>query len=66
MATVSIGGAKNAGLLAARILASGVDDEANALRVRLDSYREDLYTQARDKGRALTQKLEDAQKESHV
>lgn len=66
VATVSIGGAKNAGLLAARILASGADDEANALRARLDTYREDLYTQARDKGRALTQKLEGTQKESHV
>ncbi|PMD05904.1 5-(carboxyamino)imidazole ribonucleotide mutase [Brevibacterium paucivorans] len=66
VATVSIGGAKNAGLLAARILASGADDEANALRARLDTYREDLYTQARDKGRALTQKLEGTQKEPHV
>ena len=32
VATVSIGGARNAGLLAARILASGTDDEAAALR----------------------------------
>lgn len=66
VATVSIGGAKNAGLLAARILASGADDEANALRARLGTYREDLYTQARDKGRALTEKLEGTQKEPHV
>ncbi|WP_181275599.1 5-(carboxyamino)imidazole ribonucleotide mutase [Brevibacterium oceani] len=53
VATVSIGGAKNAGLLAARILGAGDGAEAEALRGRLDDYRDELRQVALDKGRAL-------------
>lgn len=70
VATVSIGGAKNAGLLAARILATGTNDASSALRSRLDAYRSDLYEQARAKGRALTDSLANTQpnapEENHV
>ncbi|MCD1284422.1 5-(carboxyamino)imidazole ribonucleotide mutase [Brevibacterium sp. GP-SGM9] len=53
VATVSIGGAKNAGLLAARILGAGTDAEAAGIRGRLDEYRSELRQVALDKGRAL-------------
>ena len=53
VATVSIGGSKNAGLLAARILGAGQGTEAEALRSRLDDYRGQLRQVALDKGRAL-------------
>jgi 5-(carboxyamino)imidazole ribonucleotide mutase len=49
VATVSVGGARNAGLLAARIL--GTSDPA--VRRRLDTFREDLAATARAKGEAL-------------
>ncbi len=49
VATVAIGNATNAGLLAVRIL--GVADAG--LRRRLDDYREQLGEMARAKGRAL-------------
>ncbi|KNX39432.1 hypothetical protein VV01_12455 [Luteipulveratus halotolerans] len=53
VATVSIGGARNAGLLAARILASGTDDEAAALRERMVQFQQELKDQAYAKGEAL-------------
>jgi 5-(carboxyamino)imidazole ribonucleotide mutase len=53
VATVSIGGARNAGLLAARILASGTDEEAEALRGRLAAFADDLRQLALDKGQRL-------------
>jgi 5-(carboxyamino)imidazole ribonucleotide mutase len=53
VATVSIGGARNAGLLAARILASGTDAQAAALREAMDGFRADLRDQAHAKGAAL-------------
>lgn len=53
VATVSIGGAKNAGLLAARILGTGRDPEAQRIRAALDDYRENLRAVAEAKGRAL-------------
>lgn len=53
VATVSIGGAKNAGLLAARILGAGEGEEAAAIRSRLDEYRSQLRQVALDKGSAL-------------
>jgi 5-(carboxyamino)imidazole ribonucleotide mutase len=49
VATVSVGGARNAGLLAARILATS----DAALRSRLDAFRDDLEVSARAKGAAL-------------
>ena len=53
VATVSIGGARNAGLLAARILASGTDEQAEALRGRLATFADDLRQLAVDKGARL-------------
>lgn len=59
VATVSIGGAKNAGLLAARIIGAGRDDESAALRRRLDDYRLELGRAAEEKGRALKRRLDE-------
>lgn len=59
VATVSIGGAKNAGLLAARIIGAGRDDESAALRGRLDDYRLELGRAAEEKGRTLKRRLEE-------
>jgi 5-(carboxyamino)imidazole ribonucleotide mutase len=53
VATVSIGGARNAGLLAARILATGTDDRAADLRAQLLDFASDLRQVAADKGAAL-------------
>ncbi|MFI2705163.1 5-(carboxyamino)imidazole ribonucleotide mutase [Cellulosimicrobium composti] len=53
VATVSVGGARNAGLLAARILASGTDDAAVRLRERMVAFQADLGDQARAKGARL-------------
>jgi len=56
VATVSIGGARNAGLLAARILGSGADEEAVRIRGLMDAFRDDLRDQAAAKGAALREK----------
>ncbi|MET1036130.1 MAG: 5-(carboxyamino)imidazole ribonucleotide mutase [Arthrobacter sp.] len=53
VATVSIGGARNAGLLAARILAAGTGDEAERLRARLVDFAGELRRVAADKGASL-------------
>lgn len=53
VATVSVGGARNAGLLAARILATS----DVGLRGRLDAFRTDLEASARRKGEALRDSL---------
>jgi 5-(carboxyamino)imidazole ribonucleotide mutase len=53
VATVAVGGARNAGLLAVRILAAADDPAAGALRARLVSFAERLASQARAKGAAL-------------
>ncbi|MCK9794968.1 5-(carboxyamino)imidazole ribonucleotide mutase [Isoptericola sp. 4D.3] len=53
VATVSIGGARNAGLLAARILAAGTDGESLALRERMVAFQADLGDVARAKGEKL-------------
>ncbi|NTY60231.1 5-(carboxyamino)imidazole ribonucleotide mutase [Mycolicibacterium sphagni] len=53
VATVSIGGARNAGLLAVRIL--GASDEA--LRKRMESFQDDLEAQVLEKDRALRERL---------
>ncbi|WP_084038293.1 5-(carboxyamino)imidazole ribonucleotide mutase [Demequina sp. NBRC 110053] len=55
VATVSIGGARNAGLLAARIIGAGSDEDAAAVRARMDAFRDDLRRIAYDKGEALRQ-----------
>jgi 5-(carboxyamino)imidazole ribonucleotide mutase len=53
VATVSIGGARNAGLLAVRILASADP----ALRVRVQSFQADLEAAVLAKDRALRERL---------
>lgn len=53
VATVGIGGARNAGLLAARILAAGGDEEAARLRERIVAFQEQLRQTAVDKGARL-------------
>jgi len=55
VATVSIGGARNAGLLAARILGSGEGAEAARIRGAMTSFQESLRDQALAKGAALRQ-----------
>ena len=49
VATVSIGNARNAGLLAVRILAA----TDAALRARMERFQEDLRQKAKDKGRVV-------------
>ncbi len=53
VATVSIGGARNAGLLAARILGAGEGDEARLLRERMAAFQVELRDIAHAKGAAL-------------
>ncbi|NHI20278.1 5-(carboxyamino)imidazole ribonucleotide mutase [Phycicoccus endophyticus] len=53
VATVSVGGARNAGLLAARILGAGEGPEAERLRAATGRLREDLRETAHAKGAAL-------------
>ncbi|MDQ1295763.1 MAG: 5-(carboxyamino)imidazole ribonucleotide mutase [Actinomycetota bacterium] len=53
VATVSVGGARNAGLLAVRILAAGSDERAAALRAAMVGFQEDLREQAVAKGSRL-------------
>ena len=53
VATVSIGGARNAGLMAVRILAAGGDDEAARLRERMVEFQAELRDIALAKGEKL-------------
>ncbi len=53
VATVSIGGARNAGLLAARILASGEGDDAARLRETMLAFQDSLRAVAQEKGARL-------------
>jgi 5-(carboxyamino)imidazole ribonucleotide mutase len=59
VATVSIGGARNAGLLAVRMLASGTDDLAAGLQARLAVFAQELNDAASAKGAALRSKVAD-------
>lgn len=59
VATVSIGGARNAGLLAARILAAGTDAQALQLRAALQHFAQELNQTAHSKGAALRERLSD-------
>ncbi|GAA2670407.1 5-(carboxyamino)imidazole ribonucleotide mutase [Streptomyces aculeolatus] len=52
VAAVSVAGARNAGLLAARILAAHDED----LRARMTAFQEDLNAQAQEKGARLRRK----------
>ena len=56
VATVSVGGARNAGLLAARILGAGEGEEAARLRAALAEFRENLREEAHAKGAALRER----------
>lgn len=53
VATVSINGARNAGLLAVKILSANTQDDAQRLRQQLENFSEDLKKQAQDKGTHL-------------
>ncbi|BCW74967.1 5-(carboxyamino)imidazole ribonucleotide mutase [Arthrobacter sp. NicSoilB11] len=57
VATVSIAGARNAGLLAVRMLASGTDELASSLRADLLDFAADLNAVASRKGASLRQKV---------
>jgi 5-(carboxyamino)imidazole ribonucleotide mutase len=53
VATVSVAGARNAGLLAARILGAGVDDDAVRLRAKMVDFQGRLRNEAQSKGERL-------------
>jgi 5-(carboxyamino)imidazole ribonucleotide mutase len=53
VATVSVGGARNAGLLAVRILAAGGDDRAAELSAAMTDFQEQLRASAQAKGKKL-------------
>jgi 5-(carboxyamino)imidazole ribonucleotide mutase len=57
VATVSIAGARNAGLLAVRILASGTDALAGQLRSDLVAFAQELNDAATRKGANLRSKV---------
>jgi 5-(carboxyamino)imidazole ribonucleotide mutase len=56
VATVSIGGARNAGLLAVRVLAAGDGEYAAQLRERMLAFQGGLRDQAHAKGAALRER----------
>lgn len=56
VATVSIGGARNAGLLAVRILGAGSGGDATALRERMHGFQDELRGTAEAKGAALRER----------
>lgn len=61
VATVGVGAARNAGLLAARILGAGSDDAAAAMRERITGFQGELREQALAKGARLQAKVSGAQ-----
>jgi 5-(carboxyamino)imidazole ribonucleotide mutase len=56
VATVSVGGARNAGLLAVRVLAAGADPLAERLRDAMAGFQERLREEATAKGERLRSK----------
>jgi 5-(carboxyamino)imidazole ribonucleotide mutase len=60
VATVSVGGARNAGLLAARILGAGEGEEAARLRAAMGEFRSGLRDEAHAKGTALRERRTDS------
>lgn len=60
VATVAIGNARNAGLLAVRILAAGDDERGAALRLRMREFQAGLNAAATAKGEALRASLRPA------
>lgn len=59
VATVAVGNARNAGLLAVRVLAAGEGDEAARLRVAMAAFQADLEATARAKGESLRRQVRD-------
>ncbi|WP_422631957.1 5-(carboxyamino)imidazole ribonucleotide mutase [Pseudokineococcus basanitobsidens] len=57
VATVSVGGARNAGLLAVRVLAAGDDERGADLRARMTRFQDDLRATAEAKGAALRERV---------
>jgi 5-(carboxyamino)imidazole ribonucleotide mutase len=53
VATVSVAGARNAGLLAVRILGAGEGEAAAALREAMEKFQEELRLAAKAKGKAI-------------
>jgi 5-(carboxyamino)imidazole ribonucleotide mutase len=53
VATVSVGGARNAGLLAVRVLAAGTDEDATRLRWAMLAFQDRLRREAEAKGERL-------------
>ena len=56
VATVSIGGARNAGLLAARIIGAGTTEADAAVRARMVAFQAELREVAHAKGAALRER----------
>ena len=61
VATVSIGGARNAGLLAARILGAGDSDEARRIAAQMAHFQTTLRDEAHAKGEALRREVAERQ-----
>lgn len=59
VATVAVGNARNAGLLAVRILGSGEGAQAARLRTAMQEFQGELERMARDKGELLRQQVRD-------
>lgn len=59
VATVSVGGARNAGLLAVRMMSTGKGGTAAALREKMAQFQEDLRQMAKEKGERLAKSLEE-------
>jgi 5-(carboxyamino)imidazole ribonucleotide mutase len=57
VATVAVGGARNAGLLAVRMLAAGTDELASRLQGQLLEFAGSLRQSAYDKGAALRSRV---------
>ena len=57
VATVAIGNARNAGLLAVRMLAAGDDERGAVLRQRMAAFQAQLNKSAKDKGATLRRSL---------
>jgi len=57
VATVSIGGARNAGLLAARIVGTSDDDLGRAVRERMSGFQVALRDEAHAKGASLREEV---------
>lgn len=60
VATVSIGGARNAGLLAARILGAGEGEDAARIREAMRGFQKDLAELAHAKGARLRERVSKA------